>query len=157
MADLRLRKTMMGYVPADEESMQTHKKHKLGEVYHGDFKGERNNKFHRKFFALLNVGFEAWCETDRKATYKDTVVEPNFERFRKDVTIMAGYYDATFNVRGEVRLEAKSIKFTKMDQEEFERLYSKTIDVIIGKVLPSGRYTKEQLNEVVMQVIGDFA
>lgn len=40
-----------------------HNKIKLGAVVSADFKRVRNPKFHRKFFSLLNLGFEYWTPT----------------------------------------------------------------------------------------------
>lgn len=58
------------------------------------------------------------------------------DQFRKDVTIMAGYYDPVFTVHGDVKLEAKSLQWSKMTEDDFAKLYSATIDVILQKVLP---------------------
>lgn len=40
-----------------------HNKIKLGAVISADFKRVRNPKFHRKYFSLLNLGFEYWTPT----------------------------------------------------------------------------------------------
>jgi len=76
--------------------------------------------------------------------------EKNFDRFRKDIAILAGFYEATFRLNGDVRLEAKSISFHSMSEDEFEELYTKTIDVIVKHVL--NNYTDEMLRSVLEQV-----
>ena len=51
-------------IPATLETSDfLHSKCKLGAVLVADFKQVRNPAFHRKFFALLNLGFEYWEPT----------------------------------------------------------------------------------------------
>ncbi len=80
----------------------------------------------------------------------DKPPEKNFDRFRKDIAILAGFYEASYRVNGEVRFEAKSIAFSNMSDDEFEILYTKTIDVIVKHVLTD--YTGDELRSVVEQV-----
>ena len=88
-----------------------------------------------------------------RKTYKGREVSKNFERFRKDVLILAGFYDQTFDLRGNMKLEAQSISFSSMDDAEFERVYSAVADVILEHVLDdySGR---EEFDRVVEQMMG---
>lgn len=51
-------------IPATPETSDfLHTKCKLGSVLEADFRQLRNPAFHRKFFALLNLGFEYWEPT----------------------------------------------------------------------------------------------
>ena len=51
-------------IPATPETRDfLHSKCKLGTVLVADFKQVRNPAFHRRFFALLNLGFEYWEPT----------------------------------------------------------------------------------------------
>lgn len=104
----------------------------------------RNPDFHRKYFALLNLAFDYWEPPGEQ------VGEKNFDRFRADVIILCGFYDQYVRLNGEVRVEPKSISFANMDQDEFEELYSKTIDVIIKYVLVN--YTGEELQRVLREI-----
>lgn len=92
-----------------------------------------NPLFHRKFMSLLRVGFEYWQpgEVDKK----HGVPEKNFDQFREDVTILAGFYFPVVRTDGTVRIKAKSISFASMDEEEFERLYQATLTVLLERVL----------------------
>ena len=48
-------------IPATPDAHEfIEKKFKLGAVLYADFKKARNPVFHRKFFALLNLGFDYW-------------------------------------------------------------------------------------------------
>ena len=113
---------------------------------HGDFRKIRNILFHRKYFALLNIGFDNWEPGEINSKYG--VPEKNFERFRADLTILAGFYENTIRLDGSVRIEPKSISFAKMTAEEFADLYSKTIDVLIKHVYKM-KINAEKLDEIV--------
>lgn len=112
----------------------------------------RNAKFHRKYFALLNVGFDAWEPPRQRKTYKGIPVQKNFEQFREDITIAAGFYERTFDLKGRMKLKAKSIAFAKMDDAEFEKVYSAVADVLLEQVLTTyaGR---DELDEIVEKVM----
>lgn len=123
-----------------------------GEVIEIEAKLPRNSKHHRKYFALLNLGFECFESNRKHKTYKGKPVTKSFESFREEVLILAGFYEQTFTLKGELKLEAKSIKFAKMEQDEFEDLYSKTINVLLQHVLTNYKDANE-VNDVVEQVL----
>jgi hypothetical protein len=154
--NLRLRRIQEGYVPADEEAWAAFKRQKLGTVLHGEFKQERNYKFLRKWFALVQIAYDAWTEFCEPIEYKGQPVRPDFDRFRRDLTILAGFYRPVFNVKGEVRLEAESIAFGKMTEERFLALFDATISAVLTKVLPKGRFTETELRSLTEQVV-EFA
>lgn len=58
MAELSFIKTQTGLVPHTEHDKVTYDKWKIGSVIISDFKKVRNPQFHRRFFALLNLGFD---------------------------------------------------------------------------------------------------
>lgn len=126
---------------------------KLGQVIHADFKKMRNYKFHKKLFALLNFAYDHW-EPEKFDDPKWGGVAPQktFDRFRQDVAILAGFFDATYRLDGSVRIEAKSISFGKMSEDDFAILYDKTINVILKKILVN--YDKEELDRVVNNLLG---
>jgi len=84
--------------------------------------------FHNKYFALLDHAFDAFEQIE--VEYKGVVVAKEKKKFRKDVQIMAGYGYPVVNINGEVRWESKSISFGKMEDDEFEKLYSAVLNVI---------------------------
>jgi len=130
--DVYFTTTMMGLIPADERSRTWFQKLKLGEAVHADFKRVRNYRFLKKYFALLNLAFDQWEPGEVNSKFGRP--EKNFDRFRADLTILAGYYESTIRLDGSVRIEPKSISFSKMSEEDFERLYSATITVLIKHV-----------------------
>ena len=82
---------------------------------------QRNIKFHRKFFALLNMIFE------------NQELYSNIDELRYDLTVEAGYYTLKTNfITGEVTRSPKSISFDKMDDLEFSEFYESFIDAVIN-------------------------
>lgn len=147
-------KTVGGlFAPYGEDSQKAMAKLKPGQLIGGDFAATRNYEFHKRYFALLGLLFEIWSESAPKEQYKGEDILPDFERFRKDVAIMAGHYRPVWALNGELRLEAESISFARMDETRFEELYSKTINVGLAKILKPGSMTEEQLRNRVDQLM----
>lgn len=136
-------------IPLDQQAVDFLAKLKLGAGVTVEIKRHRNPAFHRKFFALLNLAFEAW--EPAAATYKGETVGKNFDQFRNDVVVLAGHYEMAVNLKGETRLTAKSISFASMGQDEFEALYSATVNVILSRILTN--YTRDDIDNVVEQVL----
>ena len=146
--DLLLKKLPNGTLaPDDEETVEALSKLKVGEVIAGKYTRPRNVHFHRKLFALLHYAFDMW-EPD------PALPEKNFERFRKDVTCLAGYYYEVVNLRGEVRAEPQSISFAAMDELEFGRLYEAVLQVLLKWVLKT--HTREDVDRVMTHLL-EFA
>lgn len=78
----------------------------------------RNWMFHKKAFALLNLGHQ------NQDKYED------FEVYRKIITIRAGFYDEVQDKNGDTHYIPKSLSYDKMKAEEFDRWYNQTLDVI---------------------------
>ena len=157
MTDIILKKTAKDFLRAcDVEGEEYIKSLPMGQDVRVKISKARNIKFHRKYFALLNHAYDCFEpeDVDVPAHISNHGITPekNFERFRKDIIILAGFYDATIRVNGEVRVEAKSIAFGNMNEETFNDMYSKTINVILKYVLKN--YDKEELELVVDEILG---
>ena len=150
---INLLKTLTGLSPADTEAEEFLRKKKLGSVLSADIKTIRNYQFHKKWFALLTIGYDNWTPSEINATH--SVPMKNFNRFRADVIILCGYYDRVFRLDGSVRIDPKSVSFAKMSEETFADLYSKTIDVLIKHVY-GGDMDADKLNSIVQKYL-DFA
>jgi hypothetical protein len=125
-------------VPVDTETVTYISKLRLGAVIHGNFARMRNPRFHRKAFALFGFAFDLWDAPQLE--YKGQQVAKNFDRFRKDITILAGHYEAVMNLRGDVRLEPKSLSFGNMGEDEFETVYKSVLGVMWDRVLKDKGY-----------------
>jgi len=150
---IHLLKTLTGLSPADSEAEEFLKKKKLGSVVLADIKEIRNYSFLKKWYALLNIGFDNWNPGVLDAT--DVTVEKNFTRFRHDTIILCGFYERVFRLDGSVRIEPKSVSFAKMSESEFADLYSKTIDVLLKSVY-NNSIDAEELDRIVKRYL-EFA
>ncbi len=117
-----------------------------------DITRPRNPAFHRKAFAMLRYAFDNWEPS--VGEYKGQAVEKSFERFRDDITILAGYGRPVVNIRGDVRIEAKSLSYASMDGTEFEAWYNAVINVLLRTVF-TGR-SEEQLEKEINQFMSFF-
>ncbi|CAB3784464.1 DUF1367 family protein [Pararobbsia alpina] len=148
--EVLLTKTPQGYlIPLGEGEADKCRRFKVGATVRAEVSFMRNSKFHRKFFAMLDIGFDAFEPPETE--HRGLPVQKSRERFRKDCIIAAGFYDAVANLKGEVRAEAHSISFASMDDEEFERVYSAVANVLLQKVLRN--YSRADLDEVVDRMV----
>lgn len=147
-----LTRTQVGFVPANDGEAEKCRRVKLGATIRAEVAQMRNARFFRKWWALANLAYEVWADGMEPQEYKGIPVRPNFERFRKDLIIMTGHYTPVYNVRGECRLEADSLKFGSMDEETFEKLFSETITVILQSILKNSRYDEASLRATVDEV-----
>ena len=149
MSELVLTKTPAGALaPADAPSAEYVQRMKIGAGIHGSFKRQRNPRFHRKAFALFAFAYDLWDAPELE--YKGQPVAKNFDRFRRDLTILAGHYDAVTNLRGEVRLEAKSLSFGSMGEEEFGQVYASVLNVAFERVLKAKGYgSADEVDRIV--------
>lgn len=144
-----------GFVPADDEAREDLKHFPVGSVARLEFKLMRNYGFHKKYFALVDLGFQYFAEGCPQQEYKGKPVLPNRDTFRRDLAIMAGFFHPVWKVNGEMRVEADSISFASMSQETFEQLYDATIRVLLDKVFNGQRVAKwseTELRSVVDQI-----
>lgn len=141
-------KTQYGLAPEDPNTKEWLDKLKLGQTVRGEFRKVRNYAFHKKYFALLNIAYDYWEPQEIDSKYGKP--EKNFDRFRADLIILAGFYDVSVRLDGKTRIEPKSISFAKMDEEEFQTLFSATVDVLLKYVYDKS-WNEEKLKEVVDQ------
>lgn len=137
--------------PDDDPTTEYMTKLKVGDVVSAEIKRPRNYEFHKRYFALLQLGFDYF--EPEYAEYKGEQVEKNFNRFRHDITILSGYFDMVPDIRGEFHAQAKSISFGSMKQDDFEKLYSKTIDVLLKYVMKTYK-DAEEVRIAVDQIMG---
>ncbi len=155
MAEIVLMKTPGGaLVPVDDEGRELIAKLKTGQGVKAKVVRARNPAFHRKVMALFNLAYGAWNPKDLPV-WKGETVRPSFDRFRKDLTVLAGHYTATANLKGEVRLEAKSLAFANMDEDEFQQVYAGVLNVVWDRVLKhvAGYASPDDVERVVNELL----
>jgi len=127
--------------PATDLEFEKTIKFKTGEQYAVDIKLRRNPAFHRKMFAFFNFCFEHW-----KGPNEFQSETTQFNVFRSNLTVLAGYYDTCYTIKGETRIEAKSLSFSSMEQEEFESCYQSIIQAAMKHIFKtSDQNTYNQL------------
>jgi hypothetical protein len=151
MPELVLAKTAGNYLaPMDSQSEAFIAGCPAGAGFSVTVRRHNNPQFHRKLMALFQHAFDVWEPGELE--YGGQPVRKEFEQFRKDMTILAGYYDCVMDVRGRMKFVAKSLNFSTMDHYEREALYSAVIDVILTRVLTN--YTRDDLENVIAQTLG---
>lgn len=83
MAHLQLvKQTSSGILlPATPESGDFLRSVKIGEWIHADFKRVRNYAFHKRFFKLLQLGFDYWTPTGGTVTSREQKLISGFVNF----------------------------------------------------------------------------
>ena len=147
-------KTNAGLVPATDESRKWYGKVGLGKHVRGEFVQPRNAVFNAKFHTLMHIAFDYFEEVTPPIKYKGEEVKPDYDRFRKDITILAGKFHFVTNLKGDIRAEADSISFANMDEETFGELYNKVLDILLQRVLKGPQWNKEKVNETVEAIVG---
>lgn len=142
-----------GLAPAGEEEAEKLRGIKAGAAVKVKVTRETNAKFRRKWWALAKFAFDLWSDTMPEQEYRGQPVQANFERFRKDLTILAGYFHPVWSARGEMRVEAQSLSWAAMDDETFECLYSATINAVLSKILASTKLTEADLRRHVERTL----
>jgi len=142
---LLLKNTINGLIPMYDDDFDQKKKLKLFETYTAEVRVARNIEFHRKYFALINIGWEYMNEKQVE------FYNHSKEGFRKSVQIAAGACEKVWSIRRQEWVEDSiSISFDKMDEIEFRELYNRVKDVIFSLI--EGNVSEE---EFIMN-LGDF-
>lgn len=140
--------------PTSDDEAEKLRKVKTGALVRADIKQMRNPKFHRKFFALLNFVFGIWEDSmPQQKFWRGRPVKANFERFRKDLIILTGRHEVTYDIQGGVHLEAHSISFGSMGEDEFEKLYSDVIQVSLSKVIDRPDLDEAKLRRIIDELL----
>ena len=110
-------KTENGLIPMDK--CKPFDKLEIGEEIEIDITSKRNIQFHKKFFALIKLAF------DNQDYYTD------LEDLRKDLIKVSGFYENRTNfITGEIETKHNSISFSSMNNDEFQEVYNKVLQVV---------------------------
>jgi len=139
-------------IPINSEEATKLSRFKAGEIIRGEFRLMRNGAFHNKAFSLLQLCYERFCDKLEMAEYKGIQAKPDFDVWREQFVILAGHYNVTFDIRGHIKLKAKSLSFANCDQEAFEKIYSSLIDCALKHVY-HGDMDEQELRNLVEQIM----
>ena len=119
-------------LPASDGDAERLERFKSGAIYPIEIKQARNPAFHGKVFAFMKFCFDHWAADKTDERFKTSAAQ--FDTFRKNLTVLAGYRDITFTIDGRTRVEPKSLSFANMEQDEFEECYSALINAALVHV-----------------------
>lgn len=116
MARLYLKRTLTGFIPADEPSLDLSRKYKVGETYRADVVKPRSYQHHKLCMALLNLTY-----TNLPHQWEQRY--PTFDAFRYAIAEAAGHFIQYVTLEGEVKQMPKSISYDAIpDDVEFGRV-----------------------------------
>ena len=142
-------KSSVGLVPADHAAEEWFHKIKPGRPVDVTVTLPRNKGFHRKFFVMLNMAYQNYDWPDIQTAHGPS--KCTYDKFREHVTIKSGHWKYEVTPEGKVVEVADSIAFDKMEQDEFERLYSDVLDVILMNFLTN--WTRGDMEYAVNQMM----
>lgn len=126
MARIYLKRTLMGFLPADEASLELCRKFKQGEVYRADVVKPRSYQHHKLCLALLNLTYETLPEKYARSY-------PTFDLFRYAVAEAAGHVESYVSLQGEIKTQPRSISYDEIpDDVEFGRVMSAMMTICAG-------------------------
>ena len=142
--------------PANQPDADSVKNIANGSILNAKIVQPRNPKFHRKFFAMLGFFFELW-EIPDDLEYKRIKPEKNYDQFRKDILIAAGFRELIVNIKNECRFVAKSISFASMGDDEFTEVYRLVFNTCWRHVMNNTivKMTPDQAENTINQML-DF-
>ena len=125
------------YLPYDADSVDLTSRKKDGALFVVDIKQSRNPRYHARAMKMLRLMYEMVDE------------ELMFDPWRKLLTIKAGYFTAigSVDINGTVKqaVEAESLRFENMDNDEFRACFEALHQAFIQKY--GELLTMDQLNE----------
>jgi hypothetical protein len=125
-------------IPATDADKTKFAKVAQGEIVQVEFEKKRNTQFHRKFFALLNIGFE------NQDTFN------LFDIYREYVLIGIGFCHIFIRPDGQPNYKAKSISYENLpDNNDFEKVYNDAVSFIANQL----SLTNEELT---IEILSNF-
>lgn len=122
-------------VPLTDSDKSKFSKIGQGEICQVEIDRKRNTLFHRKFFAMLNIGFE------NQDTFN------SFDIYREYILIAIGFCEVFILPNGLPNYKAKSISYEKLpDNSDFEKVYNDALSFIANRL----SLTNEELTNEIL-------
>ena len=135
-----MRRHFDGLRPVDEDGRTAIRKLPLGEDVMVTWRRARNNKFHRKVFALLQLVFQ---NQDKYLTFK---------RFRAELQKELGYGETYDQADGKEIFVPDSLSFAAMDEDTFQTFWDDLCNHVLAQWLPT--VTREELEDEILELTG---
>ena len=135
MAEIYLRKHFGQLAPADTAAEDVIKKMRQGQAVRLKYSFPRNYGNHNRFFAFLRTTF------DMQEHFSD------IESYRKWLIMQSGHYKVINCPDGSVIFDTDSIRFDKMDEIKFGRLFEDCITAFIDAW--GDKITRKELEDAI--------
>lgn len=140
--------------PATDEDREKLASMKFGTPVKVTITQFHNLKLHRKLFVLFRLAYDLWQQ--EPVIYRGQQIGKTFEQFREDLTILAGHYTAAARMDGSVRLNAKSLSFSRMNDDEKVRVFRDVLSATWARVLKSSGYASIEDVEAAIEQLMRF-
>jgi hypothetical protein len=141
MTRVLARRTLSGFVPADDQAAAEFKRLEVGKVAYIEIKAVRNPRQHRMLFAALNMMVE-------HAEF------PNIEAALLALKLATGHVDyITIDKDGTQHMVPRSINYANMTKGDWEPWFDSALKVIAERWLP-GVKSEELRAELEQMVAG---
>lgn len=141
MAKLLLKRTLGGFQPADEMSLETAKRFKVGETYRGEIVKPRSRKTLGRYWVLCQM----ILDNTEMFRSKEQVSDYLKIRTGHSISIVAKKTGEIFHI-------ANSIDFDTLDEAEFAELWQRVCDVVIEDILPG--ITQAEIEYEMQKLVG---
>ncbi len=111
--------------PADDRAKETLARVKDGDYVLVEVRRLRNPKFHRLFFAMLQLIYE------NQSRYRSV------EQMLDAIKIYVGHYRTIRWRDGKEAYAPKSIAWSKFDETSFSVFYERVVDVVVTEIIPN--------------------
>lgn len=139
--EIYCRVTPTGLVPMYDSDLEEKKRLRVGENVLCTIRKPRNYEFHKKFFALVRLTF------DNLPEHLVRMLNVQSEQdMLTCIKIDLGLYTIAWHARRPV-LKEGSISFAAMDETEFQKFYSRCVDIVLSVYL-RGTLREDLLEEV---------
>lgn len=141
MARILLRKTLNGFQPADDMSVEVAKRFKIGETYRAEVVKPRSRKTLGRYWVLCQMILD------------NTEMFRSKEQVSDYLKIRTGHSTSIVAKKtGEIFHVANSINFDEVDEAEFQDFWSRACDVVADDILPG--ITESEINYEVQKIVG---
>ena len=120
-------------IPADEATSKLFNSLDINEEFSFEYKPlkQRNYKFHRKYYALLN------------AVVKNQEHYKTVDNLHESIKFKSGLYETIIPLEGHPFIKTKSISFASMSSSDFEDFWNIALDECIKLV------SEESVNQII--------
>ena len=134
MAEIFQKRTLSGWIPADEPSQNEWRKQKLGEVYRAKVVKPRNYKHHCLFLCLL------------EKTYENQEKFHNDQDFRRAVAYEAGHVAEFMTMEGEMLRYPLPYDYEHLpDEDDFTKAFGAAMTVCAAILRLTAPFLEEEI------------